>query len=107
MNSYPVLRPIIIVSHFESSDYSITLAARLFNRISWSLSLSLQILPSYLVKASGDGVLFNVEADLYLKSVLLTFKTLPGMENNGDTVVFVKDGIGNDVNFFDLLKGSS
>ena len=24
------------------------------------------------------------------------FKTLPGMENNGETVVFVKDGIGDD-----------
>ena len=62
-------------------------------------SSSLQILPSYLVKASGDGgdgVLFIVEADLYLKSVLLTFKTLPGIENNGETVVFVKDGIGDD-----------
>ena len=27
---------------------------------------------------------------------MLTLKTLPGIENNGDTVVLVKDGIGDD-----------
>ena len=62
-------------------------------------SSSDQILPSYLLKASGDvggGVPFIVDADLYRRSVLLTLKTLPGIENNGDTVVLVKDGIGDD-----------
>ena len=62
-------------------------------------SSSDQILPSYLLKASGDvggGVPFIVDADLYRRSVLLTLKTLPGIERNGDTVVLVKEGIGDD-----------
>ena len=62
-------------------------------------SSSDQILPSYLLKASGDvggGVPFIVDADLYRRSVLLTLKTLPGIERNGDTVVLVKEGSGDD-----------
>ena len=38
-----------------------------------------------------------IDVDLYRRSVLLTLKTLPaGIENNGDTVVLVKEGIDDD-----------
>ena len=52
-----------------------------------------------MLKPSGDvggGVPAIVDCDLYRRSVLLILSTLPGIDRNGDTVVLVKEGIGDD-----------
>ena len=54
---------------------------------------------SYLLKLGGDvggGVPAIVDCDLYRRSVLEILSTLPGIDRNGDTVVLVKEGIGDD-----------
>ena len=52
-----------------------------------------------MLKPSGDvggGVPAIVDADLYQRSWLLILSTLPGIYRNGDTVVLVKEGIGDE-----------
>ena len=52
-----------------------------------------------MLKPGGDlggGVPAIVDCDLYRRSVFEILSTLPGIDRNGDTVVLVKEGIGDD-----------
>ena len=52
-----------------------------------------------MLKPGGDlggGVPAIVDCDLYRRSVLEILSTLPGIDRNGDTVVLVKEGIGDE-----------